>query len=158
MKDLTLEAGSGLIVLDPVDISGGYTSFKDKINISFLSTDICVHLSLSVLSLLLNLQTQATTALQFGNADPLCPCTNFERIWVSPKGHTFSEIFPPFTLQFEFFLVVDVFAYSFLFFLNLLVLSFLIGLNLFELKQVTIITLLSGGHGLLQTMSFLEIV
>lgn len=89
IKDLTVESGSGLIVLDPVDISGGYTSFKEKINISFLSTDICVHLSLSVLSLLLNLHSQAAAALQFGNADPLCPCTNFERIWVSSKeiGH-----------------------------------------------------------------------
>ncbi|XP_071939359.1 uncharacterized protein [Coffea arabica] len=85
LKDLSLEAGSGLIILDPVDISGGYTSVKDKMNISVTSTDICVHLSLSVLSLLLNLQGQATAALQFGNADPLSPCTNFDRIWVSPK-------------------------------------------------------------------------
>ncbi|KAL3505576.1 hypothetical protein ACH5RR_030958 [Cinchona calisaya] len=89
LKDLSLEAGSGLIILDPVDISGGYTSVKDKMNISLISTDICVHLSLGVLSLLLNLQGQAASALQFGNADPLSPCTNFDRIWVSPKenGH-----------------------------------------------------------------------
>lgn len=92
IKDLTFESGSGLIVLDPVDISGGYTSFKEKINISFLSTDICLHLSLSVLSLLLNLHSQATAALQFGNADPLYPCTNFERVWVSPKGISFSPV------------------------------------------------------------------
>ncbi|CAK9187594.1 unnamed protein product [Ilex paraguariensis] len=85
MKDLTVEAGSGLIILDPVDISGGYTSVKDKTNISLISTDIYVHLSLSVISLLLNLQSQATAALQFGNADPLSPCTNFDRVWVSPK-------------------------------------------------------------------------
>ncbi|CAA0829437.1 calcium-dependent lipid-binding family protein, partial [Striga hermonthica] len=85
LKDLTVEAGSGLVVLDPVDVSGGYTSVKDKTNISLMFTDIYAHLSLSVISLLLNLQSQASSALQFGNADPLSPCTNFDRIWVSPK-------------------------------------------------------------------------
>ncbi|KAM1191562.1 hypothetical protein PS2_011823 [Malus domestica] len=85
VKDLTVEAGSGLIVLDPVDISGGFTSVKDKTNMSLLSTDVCFHLSLSVVSLILNLQTQATSALQFGNSMPLAGCTNFDRIWVSPK-------------------------------------------------------------------------
>ncbi|XP_012842600.1 PREDICTED: uncharacterized protein LOC105962815 isoform X1 [Erythranthe guttata] len=87
LKDLTVEAGSGLVVLDPVDVSGGFTSVKDKTNISVVSTDIYAHLSLSVVSLLLNLQSQASTALQFGNADPLSPCTNFDRIWVSPKAN-----------------------------------------------------------------------
>lgn len=86
MKDLTIEAGSGLVVLDPVDISGGYTSVKDKTNMSLLSTDICFHLSLSAISLISNLQSQATAALQYGNTAPLVPCTNFDRIWVSPKG------------------------------------------------------------------------
>lgn len=81
-----MEAGSGLVVLDPVDLSGGYTSVRDKMNISMVSTDIYAHLSLGVISLLLNLQSQASAALQFGNTDPLAPCTNFDRIWVSPKG------------------------------------------------------------------------
>ncbi|KAH8501006.1 hypothetical protein H0E87_016007 [Populus deltoides] len=85
VKDLTVEAGSGLMILDPVDISGGYTSVKEKTNMSLISTDICVHLSLSVISLLLNLLNQATTALQFGNAIPLAPCSNFDRVWVSPR-------------------------------------------------------------------------
>ncbi|CAI0626123.1 unnamed protein product [Linum tenue] len=85
VKDLSVEAGSGLMILDPVDISGGYTSIKDKTDTSLISTDVCFHLSLSTISLLLNLQSQATAALQFGNAIPLAPCTNFDRIWVSPK-------------------------------------------------------------------------
>ena len=81
-----MEAGSGLIILDPVDISGGYTSVKEKTNISVISTDIYVHLSLSVISLILNLQNQAAAALQYGDADILSPCTRFDRIWVFPKG------------------------------------------------------------------------
>ncbi|CAK7326271.1 unnamed protein product [Dovyalis caffra] len=85
VKDLTVEAGSGLMILDPVDVSGGYTSVKEKTNMSLISTDICVHLSLSAISLLLNLLNQATTALQFGNAIPLAPCTNFDQVWVSPR-------------------------------------------------------------------------
>ncbi|XP_057959044.1 uncharacterized protein LOC131151699 [Malania oleifera] len=87
VKDLTVEAGSGLIILDPVDISGGYTTLKDKTNIALMSTDICIHLSLSVISLLLNLQTQAAAALQFGSASPLVLCTNFDRLWASPKEY-----------------------------------------------------------------------
>ena len=86
VKDLTVEAGSGLVVHDPVDVSAGYTSVKDKINTSIACTDIYVHLSLGVISLLLNLQNQASAALQFGNTDPLAPCTNFDRIWSSPTG------------------------------------------------------------------------
>ncbi|XP_020230234.1 uncharacterized protein LOC109811015 [Cajanus cajan] len=89
LKDFTAETDSGLVILDPVDISGGYTSVKDKTNISLLSTDICIHLSLSALSLILNLQSQASAALSFGNATPLVQCTNYDRIWVSEKetGH-----------------------------------------------------------------------
>ncbi|KAI3512412.1 hypothetical protein L1887_19727 [Cichorium endivia] len=89
LKDLTIETGSGLRILDPVDISAGFTSVKDKTNISLISTDIYVHLSLSAISLILNLQNQALSALRFQSADPLSPCTNFDRVWVSPKakGH-----------------------------------------------------------------------
>ncbi|XP_038986983.1 uncharacterized protein LOC103722332 isoform X2 [Phoenix dactylifera] len=86
MKDLTVEAGSGLVVIQPIDISGGYTSVKDKTNISVTSTDLCIHLSLSVASLLLKLQNQALAALQFGNINPLTCCTSFKRLWVSPEG------------------------------------------------------------------------
>ncbi|KAE8733151.1 hypothetical protein F3Y22_tig00001478pilonHSYRG00148 [Hibiscus syriacus] len=86
VKDLTVEAGSGLTILDPLDIYGGYTSIKDKTNMSLMLTDICIHLSLGgAISLILNLLNQATAALQFGNAIPLAPCINFDRIWVSPK-------------------------------------------------------------------------
>ncbi|EOA39345.1 hypothetical protein CARUB_v10012395mg [Capsella rubella] len=85
LKNLVVETGSGLIILDPVDISGGYTSMKEKTNMSLTSTDIYMHLSLSALSLLLNLQSQVIGALQSGNAIPLASCTNFHRIWVSPK-------------------------------------------------------------------------
>lgn len=89
LKDLTVEAGSGLRILDPVDISGGYTSVKDKTNISLISSDIFVHLSLSAISLILNLQSQAISALRFQSADPLSPCANYDQVWVFPKakGH-----------------------------------------------------------------------
>ncbi|MFS7892237.1 putative vacuolar protein sorting-associated protein [Helianthus anomalus] len=89
LKDLTVEAGSGLRILDPVDISAGYTSVKDKTNISLISSDIYVHLSLSAISLILNLQSQAAAALHFQSADPLSPCTNYDQLWVFPKakGH-----------------------------------------------------------------------
>lgn len=86
MKDLTVEGGSGLIILDPVDISGGYTSVKDKTNMSLVSSNICIHLSLSAISLILNLHSQVMTALQFGKAVPFATCTNFVRLWESPKG------------------------------------------------------------------------
>lgn len=85
VKDLTLESGTGLTILDAVDISGGYTSVKDKTNVSIISTDICIHLSLSIITLVLNLQSQAASALQFRNANPLALCTNFECLRVSSE-------------------------------------------------------------------------
>jgi len=102
LKDFTVEAGSGLTILDPVDISGGYTSVKDKTNISLLSTDICLHLSLSALSLVLNLLSQASAALSFGNAIPLVQCTNYDRIWVSEKGLFINMKFPGCNFSFIF--------------------------------------------------------
>ncbi|KAL0925485.1 hypothetical protein M5K25_003821 [Dendrobium thyrsiflorum] len=86
VKDFTIESGSGLLILEPMDVSGGYTSVKDKTSISMLSSDICIHLSLSVASLLLKLQNQAFEAVQCGKVNPLVSCTNFKRIWISPKG------------------------------------------------------------------------
>jgi vacuolar protein sorting-associated protein 13A/C len=86
VKDLSIEAGSGLIVLEPVDFSWKYTSVNEKTNIILTSTDVCIHLSLSVASLLLKLQNQTLAALQFGNISPLISCTNFKRVWSSPDG------------------------------------------------------------------------
>ncbi|KAL6841988.1 hypothetical protein ACP4OV_028188 [Aristida adscensionis] len=85
-KDLTIEAGSGLVVIEPVDVSWKYTSVNEKTNIALVSTDVCIHLSLSVASLLLKLQSQTLAALQFGNISPLVSCTNFKRVWSSPNG------------------------------------------------------------------------
>ncbi|KAK1425949.1 hypothetical protein QVD17_14616 [Tagetes erecta] len=89
LKELTMEAGSGLRILDPVDIYAGYTSVKDETNISMVSSDIYVHLPLSAISLILNLQSQVVAALQFQSDDPLSPCTNYDRVWTptKAKGH-----------------------------------------------------------------------
>jgi vacuolar protein sorting-associated protein 13A/C len=86
VKDLTIEAGSGLLVLEPVEFSWKYTSVGAKTNIILTSSEICIHLSLSVASLLLKLQNQTLAALQFGNIIPLVSCTNFKRVWTSPEG------------------------------------------------------------------------
>ncbi|CAN6447305.1 unnamed protein product [Victoria cruziana] len=88
VKDLSIEAGSGLVVLDPIEVSGGYTSVNDKTNIFVQCTDICIHLPLSVISLALHLQNDAFAALQIGNDNFLSPCTNFRQIWASEKGNS----------------------------------------------------------------------
>lgn len=122
MKDLTIEAGSGLIVLYPMDISGGYTSVKEKTNMSLMATNICIHLSLSAISLMLNLQNQAFAALQFGNMIPLAPCTNFDRIWVSPKG-----LFDKFSYQLDLSIYHH---YIFVLFFNFLLHTVFVGFNI----------------------------
>ena len=86
VKDFTLEAGSGPIVMDPIDLSGGYSCTKNKTNISIVSSDLYLHLSLSVASLLLQLENQAAKVLQFGNSHPLATCTNFKQLWVAQRG------------------------------------------------------------------------
>lgn len=87
VKGLTVESGSGLVVLDPVDISGEYTCVQDKTSVSVMTTDIYVHLSLSVLRLLLRLQDETVAALQFGSANALSRCTHFDRIWIDKRGN-----------------------------------------------------------------------
>ncbi|XP_078433928.1 calcium-dependent lipid-binding family protein isoform X2 [Wolffia australiana] len=89
LKDFTVEAGSGLIVIDPTDFSGGYSSTKNKTSISINLSDLYVHLSLSVASLLIQLEKQAIEAFQFGNESILAMCTNFKRLWVSQRGNGF---------------------------------------------------------------------
>ncbi|KAH9312827.1 hypothetical protein KI387_027862 [Taxus chinensis] len=87
VKGLTVESGSGLDMLDPVDISGEYSCVQDKTSISVITTDIYIHLSFSVLRLLLRLQDEAVAALQFGSANVISCCTHFDRIWVDKRGN-----------------------------------------------------------------------
>eukprot|EP01018_Ginkgo_biloba_P025446 Gb_15429 [translate_table: standard] len=87
VKGLTVESGSGLVVVDPVDMSGEYTCVQDKSSLSVITTDIYIHLSFSVLRLLLRLQDEAVAALQFGSANALSRCTHFDRIWVDKAGN-----------------------------------------------------------------------
>lgn len=152
LKDLTIEAGSGLRILDPVDISGGYTSVKDKTNISLISSDIYVHLSLSAISLILNLQSQAIAALRFQSADPLSPCTNYDLVWVSPKG------FPLYTISFLGFIGTPPVCCLFTL-ISLLdyVLTRMVNFLLMQ-KRGIIMQLHSGGLEPPPTMSFWEIV
>jgi len=146
VKDLTVEAGSGLVIIEPVDISGGYTSLKDKTNITVVSTDICIHLSLSVVSLLLQLQEQATSALQFGNVNPLASCANFKRVWVSPEGCMFFVL-----LHLSIFFVLDLKFFSSTYFYSFMYLTIPFN-NFQELYLVTASPF--GGLRLLQIMLY----
>ncbi|XP_059076567.1 uncharacterized protein LOC131042467 isoform X2 [Cryptomeria japonica] len=87
VKGLTVESGSGLAMLDPVDISGEYSCVQDKTSISVITTDIYIHLSFSILRLLQRLQDEAVAALQFGSANVISSCTHFNRIWVDRTGN-----------------------------------------------------------------------
>lgn len=86
VKGLTVEGGSGLVVVDPLDISADYSCVQDKITLFAGATDISMRLSFNVLSLILRFHDDAFSTFRFGGAPALARCTHFDRIWVNVSG------------------------------------------------------------------------
>lgn len=86
VKGLTVEGGSGLVVVDPLDASAEYACVQEKITLTAGVSDISTRLSFNVLSLILRFQDDAFSTLKFGTAPALARCTHFDRIWVNVSG------------------------------------------------------------------------
>lgn len=86
VKGLTVEGGSGLVVVDPVDVSAEYACVQEKITFLAGASDISTRLSFNVLSLILRFQDDAFSTFKFGGAQALSRCTHFDRIWVNVSG------------------------------------------------------------------------
>jgi vacuolar protein sorting-associated protein 13A/C len=86
VKGLTVEGGSGLVVVDPLDVTAEYACVQEKITLAAGASDISTRLSFNVLSLILRFQDDAFSTFKFGAAPALARCTHFDRIWVNVSG------------------------------------------------------------------------
>lgn len=86
IKSLSIEGGSGIVVVDPLDVTGDYTCVQDKTSMTITTSDISMRLSFNVISLVLRFHQDAVSTFRFRDADPVLPCTHFDRIWVTNTG------------------------------------------------------------------------
>lgn len=86
IKNLSIEGGSGIVVVDPLDVTGEYTCVQDKTSMIIGTTDISMRLSFNVISLVLRFHQDAVSTFRFRDAYPVLPCTHFDRIWVTNTG------------------------------------------------------------------------
>lgn len=99
VKGLKVEGGSGLVVVDPLDVSAEYACVQDKITLNLGASDISMRLSFNVLSLILRFHDDALSTFRFGGAPPLARCTHFDRIWVNSSGMFICTTSLTFSLQ-----------------------------------------------------------
>lgn len=85
-KGLTVEGGSGLVVVDPLDASAEYECVQEKITLTAVISGISTRLTFNVLSLILRFQDDAFSTFKLGAAPVLARCTHFDRIWVNASG------------------------------------------------------------------------
>ncbi|KAJ7520826.1 hypothetical protein O6H91_19G024000 [Diphasiastrum complanatum] len=92
LKGLNVEAGSGLAVVDPLDVSGEYVCAHDKTNFYATVTEISIRLSLNVLRLMMRLQADIASKFQIGGVNALSQCTHFDRIWIDHSGNPLQQV------------------------------------------------------------------
>ncbi|KAG0559465.1 hypothetical protein KC19_10G107200 [Ceratodon purpureus] len=91
VKGLTVEGGSGLVVVDPLDASAEYSCVQEKITLAAGVSDISTRLTFNVLSLILRFQEDALSTFKLGGAPALARCTHFDRIWVNATGDNITQ-------------------------------------------------------------------
>ncbi|CAM6102066.1 unnamed protein product [Calypogeia fissa] len=91
IKSLSIEGGSGIVVVDPLDVTGDYTCIQDKTSMTIATSDISMRLSFNVISLFLRFHQDSVSTFRFRDAAPVLPCTHFDRIWVTNTGSSPSE-------------------------------------------------------------------
>ncbi|KAL2613699.1 hypothetical protein R1flu_025391 [Riccia fluitans] len=91
VKSLTIEGGSGIVVVDPLDLSAEYAHRPEKTSLLVTSSDISTRLSYNVISLVLRIHQDAMSTFYFRDAYPVLPCTHFDRIWVTNSGINSSQ-------------------------------------------------------------------
>lgn len=83
VKGLSLEGGSGVVVLDPLDVQTEYSRVQDRISISVTTSDVSMRLSFNVIRLILRFQEDAILRFNVGGDQVVSRCTHFDRIWVN---------------------------------------------------------------------------
>ena len=78
---ISLDASSGLCVIEPVDAEVNYSSVSGKQDIHVLLSNVFTNLSFSVLQLILRLQEDISSFLRITSRQATIQCYEFDKIW-----------------------------------------------------------------------------
>ncbi|XP_024542530.1 uncharacterized protein LOC9648284 isoform X1 [Selaginella moellendorffii] len=89
VKGLSVENSSGVMILDPLDISAEYVCAQGKSNILVTASDVFLRPSFNVMRLVMRLHSDAVARFHLDRG-VIHRCTHFDRIWVNKPGNTSS--------------------------------------------------------------------
>ncbi|KAJ7562087.1 hypothetical protein O6H91_03G054700 [Diphasiastrum complanatum] len=81
VKGLTIESHSGVIVLEPVDLTVKYANVSGKQNIHLAVMDVITNFSFSIIQLILKLQEDVLSFLRITSKQISVECSQFDKIW-----------------------------------------------------------------------------
>ncbi|CAM6084054.1 unnamed protein product [Calypogeia fissa] len=81
VNGLTVEASSGIQVVEPVDIVVKYTNASGKQTMSLASTEIYSNFSYSIIQLILRLQADVMSFLRITSEQVTVECSEFDKVW-----------------------------------------------------------------------------
>ncbi|BBN04917.1 vacuolar protein sorting-associated protein 13A/C [Marchantia polymorpha subsp. ruderalis] len=81
VNGLTIEASSGIHVLEPVDMGVKYTKVTGKQHIHVDMSEVVTNFSFSILQLILRLQTDVMSFLRITSEQTTVQCSEFDKIW-----------------------------------------------------------------------------
>ena len=81
LRSLSLDASSGLRVIEPVDAEVNYSSVSGKQDVHIMLSNLFANLSFSVLQLILRLQEDISSFLRITARQATIRCYQFDKIW-----------------------------------------------------------------------------
>lgn len=81
VNGLTIEASSGIKVMEPVDMIVKYKNAAGKQNLHIASTEIYTNFSFSIIQLILRLQVDVMSFLRITSEQITVECSEFDKIW-----------------------------------------------------------------------------
>ncbi|KAL2636221.1 hypothetical protein R1flu_007700 [Riccia fluitans] len=88
VNGLTVEAGSGIHVLEPVDMAVKYSKVSGKQHVHVAMSEVITNFSFSVLQLILRLQTDVMSFLRITSEQTTARCSDFDKIWAEDEGNS----------------------------------------------------------------------
>jgi len=93
LNTLTIEAKSGITVMEPFNADMLYSKVAGKQNICAKMTEICTHFSFSILHLILRLQDDVMSFMRITSEEMTVECSEFDKIWVSTSESSSPKIY-----------------------------------------------------------------
>ncbi len=93
LNTLTIEAKSGITVMEPFNADMSYSKVAGKQNICAKMTQICTNFSFSILHLILRLQDDVMSFMRITSEEMTVECSEFDKIWVSTSESSSPKIY-----------------------------------------------------------------